>query len=57
MIDAAKRKRRNGTKGEPRRLWYARWRAARFARHFGFIQIAGVTNRGPAYRLVNQWAC
>ena len=26
MIDGAKRKRRNGTKGEPRRKWYARWR-------------------------------
>jgi hypothetical protein len=35
MIDGAKRKRRNGTKGEPRRKWYAFWRAARFADHFG----------------------
>jgi hypothetical protein len=35
MIDGAKRKRRNGTKGERRRKWYASWRAARFADHFG----------------------
>lgn len=43
MIDGAKRKRRNGTKGEPRRIWYARWRAARFAQHFGIGQTAAVT--------------
>jgi hypothetical protein len=43
MIDGAKRKRRNGAKGEPRRLWYARWRAARFAQHFGLGQMATVT--------------
>jgi hypothetical protein len=43
MIDGAKRKRRNGTKGEPRRIWYARWRAARFAQHFGIGQTVIVT--------------
>jgi hypothetical protein len=42
MIDGAKRKRRNGAKGEPRRKWYARWRAARFARHFVCSQTAGM---------------
>ena len=55
MIDGAKRKRRNGAKGEPRRIWYARWRAARFARHFGLGQVVGITSRAPAYRLVDQW--
>jgi hypothetical protein len=43
MIDGDKRKRRNGTKGEPRRIWYARWRAVRFAHHFGCGQISVVT--------------
>jgi hypothetical protein len=42
MIDGAKRKRRNGAKGEPRQKWYARWRAARFARHFGCSQTARI---------------
>jgi hypothetical protein len=55
MVDGAKRKRRNGIKGEPRRIWYARWRAARFARHFGLGQMAGIMSRVPAYRLVEQW--
>jgi hypothetical protein len=55
MIEGAKRKRRNGAKGEPRRISYARWRAARFARHFGLGQVVGITSRAPAYRLVDQW--
>jgi hypothetical protein len=55
MIDGAKRKRRNGTKGEPRRIWYARWRAVRFAQRFGLCQIAGIASRAPVYRLVERW--
>jgi hypothetical protein len=35
MIDGAKGKRRNGTTGKPRQKWYALWRAARVADHFG----------------------
>jgi hypothetical protein len=50
MIDGAKRKRRNGIKGEARRLWYARWRAARFFQHFGLGQMAAVTVVSREYR-------
>jgi hypothetical protein len=48
MIDGAKRKRRNGAKGEPRRMRYARWRAAPFVRNFGLSEMAGITSRAPA---------
>jgi hypothetical protein len=35
MPDGHKRKRRNGSKGEARRKWYAYHRAVRFAKRFG----------------------
>ena len=35
LIDGSKRKRRNGTRGEPRRKWYAYWRSVRFTKRFG----------------------
>ena len=54
MIDGAKRKRRNGTKGEQGRLWYARWPATRFAQRFALGQIAEMASRAPAFRLVGQ---
>jgi hypothetical protein len=52
MIDGAKRKRRNGMKGGPRRQWYAFWRATRFADRFGCGQqrvviLAGVRSMSP----------
>jgi hypothetical protein len=34
MPDGAKRKRRNGDRGEARKRWYAAHRARRFARRF-----------------------
>jgi len=35
MPDGMKRKRRNGSKGEARKRWYAKHRAQRFAQRFG----------------------
>ena len=33
MPDGSKRARRNGKRGEARRIWYAHYRAVRFAKH------------------------
>jgi hypothetical protein len=37
MCDGTRRRR---TRDEVRRAWYARYRQLRFARHFGFIDLA-----------------
>jgi hypothetical protein len=35
MPDGNSRKRRNGSKGQARKRWYAYWRSVRFTKRFG----------------------